>query len=188
MINVTEFQNNLYLQWAGKAVNAGKENWGIIRQWYLSKTAKDKEWSYIHCKSNDITYSIWFYSRLCPSAAGSSPRRESSNLFCPLLSLSIPLPVAPQCHLSNDVWSSDWSYTLYLPLCTSNSPIYYLNDVTYLELIQNDFWQEVVATYLDNKSNTELEQINHTNFKKQYLFSNDLIRYKGNSFLPKMSK
>ena len=44
--------------------------------------------------------SFLFYSRLCPSTAGSSPPPESSNFLCPLLSLSIPLPVAPQCHLS----------------------------------------------------------------------------------------
>ena len=46
---------------------------------------------------------ILFYSTLCPSTAGSSPLPEFSNFLCPLLSLSIPLPVAPQCHLSNDV-------------------------------------------------------------------------------------
>ena len=40
-------------------------------------------------------HSILFYSRLCPSTAGSSPAPESSNLLCPLLSLSKPLPVAP---------------------------------------------------------------------------------------------
>ena len=43
---------------------------------------------------------ILFYCRVCPSTAGSS---QSSNFLCPLLSLSILLPVAPQCHLSNDV-------------------------------------------------------------------------------------
>ena len=60
------------------------------------------------------------------------------------------------------------------------------NDITYLELIQNGFWQEVVATNLDNKSNTKLKQVNHTNFKTQHLFSNDLIRYKGKVlFFPK---
>ena len=48
-------------------------------------------------------YSILFYSRLCPSTAGSSPPPESSIFFCPLLSSSIPLLAAPQCHLSNDV-------------------------------------------------------------------------------------
>ena len=48
--------------------------------------------------------SILFYSRLCPSTAGSSPPPESSNFLCPLLSLYIPLPVAPQCHLSDDDW------------------------------------------------------------------------------------
>ena len=47
--------------------------------------------------------SILFCCRLCPSAstAGSSPLPESSIFLCPLLSLSIPLLVAPQCHLSN---------------------------------------------------------------------------------------
>ena len=50
-----------------------------------------------------ILYSILFYSRLCPSTAGNSPPPESSYFLCPLLSLSIPLPVALQCHLSNDV-------------------------------------------------------------------------------------
>ena len=44
-----------------------------------------------------------FYSRLCPSTARSSPPPKASNFLCPLLSLSIPLPVVPQCHLSNGV-------------------------------------------------------------------------------------
>ena len=39
-----------------KSFEAAKENWSIIPQWHLNKTAKDKEWSYIYCKSNDITY------------------------------------------------------------------------------------------------------------------------------------
>ena len=103
MINVNEFQNHLYLQWAGKVFEADKESWSIIPQWHLNKIAKDKEWSYINCKSNDITY---------------------------------------------------------------------------LELIQDGFWQKVVAVYLDNKSSTKLEQVNHTNFKTQHLFNNDLIWYK----------
>ena len=42
-----------------------------------------------------LFYPILFYSRLCPSTAGSSCLPESSNCLCPLLSLSIPLPVAP---------------------------------------------------------------------------------------------
>ena len=50
-----------------------------------------------------LFYSILFYSRLCPSTAGSSPLPESSIFLCPLLFLSIPLPVAPQCHFSNNV-------------------------------------------------------------------------------------
>ena len=104
MININEFQNHLYPQWAGKVFEADNENWSIIPQWHLNKIAKDKEWSYINCKSNDIIH---------------------------------------------------------------------------LELIQNSFWQEVVAVYLDNKSNTKLEQINRTNFKTQHLFNSNFIRYKG---------
>ena len=64
-----------------------------------------------------------FYSRLCPSTAGRSPPPESSNFFCPLLSLSILLPFAPQCPLlsHNVIYptpfrSSNWSYTLYTVL------------------------------------------------------------------------
>ena len=50
-----------------------------------------------------LFYSILFCPGLCPSTAGSSPPPESPIFLCPLLSLSIPLPVAPQCHLSKDV-------------------------------------------------------------------------------------
>ena len=50
------------------------------------------------------TFAILFYSRLCSSTAGSSPPPESSIFLCPLLSSSIPLLVAPECHLSNDVF------------------------------------------------------------------------------------
>ena len=50
----------------------------------------------------DACCSTLFYSRLCPSTAGSSPPPESPIFLCPLLSLSIPLPVVPQCQLSND--------------------------------------------------------------------------------------
>ena len=37
-----------------------------------------------------------FCSRLCPSTAGRSPHPESSILLSPLLSSSVPFPVAPQ--------------------------------------------------------------------------------------------
>ena len=47
---------------------------------------------------------ILFYSRLCPSTSGSSPPPEFSNFLCHLLSLSISFPVAPQCHLFNDIF------------------------------------------------------------------------------------
>ena len=52
--------------------------------------------------SHDSSCHILFYFRLCPSTARSSLPPETSSFLCPLLSLSIPLPVAPQCHLSND--------------------------------------------------------------------------------------
>ena len=40
-----------------------------------------------------------FLSWLCPSTAGNSPQSKFSDFLRPLLSLSIPLPVALQCHL-----------------------------------------------------------------------------------------
>ena len=73
-------------------------------------------------RSCDLSYSILFYSRLCPSTAIKAlyqsppsfsvlhypcpyhsllPHNVTSPFLCPLLSLSIPLPVAPQCHLSD---------------------------------------------------------------------------------------
>ena len=60
---------------------------------------------FILCSLFFICCSLFFilYSKLCPSTTGSSPPPESSVFLCLLLSLSIPLPVAPQCHLSNDV-------------------------------------------------------------------------------------
>ena len=65
--------------------------------------------------------SVLFYSRLCPSTVGSSPKQESSNFAlcypCPNLSLLPHNVISPM-----TFWSSDWSYTLYLPLCASNSP------------------------------------------------------------------
>ena len=59
-------------------------------------------WCTLICAVN-VTFSIHFYSisRPCPSIAQNSPPPGSSNFLCPSLSLSIPLPVAPQCHFSN---------------------------------------------------------------------------------------
>ena len=87
-----------------------------------------------HC-GNDKN-GIQFYNVL--PCAGSSPPSESSNFLCPLLSLSMLLPVDPQCHTLNNLlvfllihnatpltifWSSNWSYTLrYLPFCSANCP------------------------------------------------------------------
>ena len=46
-----------------------------------------------------LSFTILLYYRLCPSTAGNSPLPESSNFLRLLLSLFIPLPVVPQCHL-----------------------------------------------------------------------------------------
>ena len=65
-----------------------------------------------------LFYSILFYSSLCPSTSGSLPPSESSIFLCSSLSLSIPLTVAPQCHLSNDVLVFQLIlHPLSLPLC-----------------------------------------------------------------------
>ena len=53
--------------------------------------------------------------------------------------------IIPQRHLNKIAKDKEWSYI------NSNS-----NDITYLDIIQNGFWQEVVATYLDT-INTKLE-------------------------------
>ena len=65
---------------------------------------------YLHCwlaGSNlwweAAAQTILVYSRLCRSTTGSISPLESAIFLCPLLSSSIPLLVAPQCHLSNDV-------------------------------------------------------------------------------------
>ena len=69
------------------------------------ETARTRRFSVIFAKVQwhpcILSYSIPFYSRQCPSTARMSPSPES-NFLCPLLSLSIPFPVAPQCHLSSD--------------------------------------------------------------------------------------
>ena len=79
-----------------------------------------------------LFYSILFYSRLCPSTTGSSPPPESSISLCPLLSLSIPFLVAPQCHLSNDVLVFRLILHPLSALCASNSPsiIFHSGDVS----------------------------------------------------------
>ena len=52
-----------------------------------------------------ISQTILFYSKLCPSNAGSNPPPvlQLSLSFAILVHTSILLPVAPQYHLSNDV-------------------------------------------------------------------------------------
>ena len=47
------------------------------------------------------------------------PLPESSSFLCPLLSLSIPLPLAVQCHLSND------SLVFQLILCPLSTTVYF---------------------------------------------------------------
>ena len=72
------------------------------------------------------SYSGLFYSRLCPSTAGSSPPPESSIFLCPLLSLSILLPVAPQCQLSNDTGlPTDLTPFIFMITCCPLSPKLY---------------------------------------------------------------
>ena len=44
--------------------------------------------------------------------------------------------------------------------------------------IQNDFWKDVLITYLTNKTLTTQDEINERNFHKQLLFNNTLIQYK----------
>ena len=68
----------------------------FINHWF-------KPIAYNECEETKFCILFYFYSRLCPSTAGSSPPPESSSSLCLLLSLSISLPVASQCHLSNDV-------------------------------------------------------------------------------------
>ena len=93
--------------------------------------------SYVPCLSAPLTSTLlhhfpwlwpWLFhsilscSRLCPSIAGSSHPPESSNFLCPLLSLFIPLPVAPQCHLSNNVLVFPTDLTPFrVPLSASSS-------------------------------------------------------------------
>ena len=90
-----------------------------------------------------LCYAMLCYAMLCYSILGcvlplqeSSPLPEPSIFLRPLLSLSIPLPVAPQCHLSNDILVfrlilhplSDTSFS------ASNSPsiIFHSGDVSSL--------------------------------------------------------
>ena len=97
--------------------NCKKEQFFILWSTVLVLTPRNASSRSLHCPSlspakhcaalpppSSIAYTthILFCSILdCPSIAGSSPPPESFIFFCPLLSLSIPLPVAPQSHLSN---------------------------------------------------------------------------------------
>ena len=68
-----------------------------LAQVFRVKTKRDHD--EVSGDNNSILFcSTLFYSRLCPSTTGRSTPPESSNFLCPLLSLSIPLPVALQCH------------------------------------------------------------------------------------------
>ena len=66
---------------------------------------------------------FFFYSKVCSSTAGSSPPPESSNFLCPLLSLPIPLPVAPQglLTLSKNFKRDDFLVELFLQPVTLQS-------------------------------------------------------------------
>ena len=92
----------------------------LLKQTLLSRMQKHSFQSID--RKHTIYCFILFCSRLCPSTAGSNPPSESSNFLCPLLSLSILLPVAHNVISPTTFWSSHLSYALYLPLCAFNGP------------------------------------------------------------------
>ena len=51
-------------------------------------------------------------------------------------------------------------------------------DLRSLDNIQNNFWEDVIRTYLNNKEPLKAEDINSSNFRELPLFYNDLITYK----------
>ena len=81
----------------------------FLLNWRLICVVSQELWPLLSYRLNKINLfickeQILFHSILgCPSTAGSSPPPESSIFLSPLLSSSIPLLVAPQCHLSHDV-------------------------------------------------------------------------------------
>ena len=64
--------------------------------------------AHTHCTQCAECFVVFFTNKcfafaiLFSSTGGCNPQPGSSNCLCPLLSLSIPFPVAPQCHLSNE--------------------------------------------------------------------------------------
>ena len=47
-----------------------------------------------------------------------------------------------------------------------------------LEGITNQFWKEVICTYIDSKATLTQTEINSSNFRSQLIFNNSLITYK----------
>ena len=46
--------------------------------------------------------------------------------------------------------------------------------------IENEFWTDIISTYLDNKNTQKISDIHNGNFHSQLLFNNVLIKYKNN--------
>ena len=92
----------------------------------------EKSYQCTHCNPDHTNCSIILYTRLCPSTAGNSPRQIPPTLSV----LSYPCPHRSM--LSHNVisptmfWSSNRSYTLYLPRYGSNSlsNIFHSDDVS----------------------------------------------------------
>ena len=52
------------------------------------------------------------------------------------------------------------------------------NQVPCKERIENEFWEQVLITYLENKKNIDTEETSSCNFKEQLLYFNNMIKYK----------
>ena len=65
---------------------------------------------------------------------------------------------------------------------TKQANIFYINSkankVNGLDKIDNDFWTEVLKTFLDSKAIIRLEEVFQNNYQNQHIFNNELIKYK----------
>ena len=106
--------STLVVGWIMKTASEGQRN---RIQWTQQSQLDELDFADDQALLSVSHAQILFYSRLCSYTVGSSPPPESIFL-CPLPSLSIPLPVAPLCHFSNDVFVFQLiSRLLYATLC-----------------------------------------------------------------------